>query len=1087
MRTSCSASRSADRGRGLIESVTATDPYVPGASFRLGPEMTAGARRLERDALSSEEAQPIDSAGSGVGPRRSNPGLRLRAGSEPFMSPFVGRRDELTRLHRAVQEASLGRGSLWDVTGPAGIGKTRLLHQLGRLCTQERFEVRWGVSIWRGQTPLFPFLQWVRAPEWFWTPNSPQRTNLARRSPRGLRPPGARVRTDETALRILEALEETCRESPQLFVADDFDRTDDDSVRFLRLLAPWVRSRRIVAVLIHRGNLDSDSAWAPRATTLTSLLSELQSGGLVDRLALGELSEDQLVRLATAQLRRQVPRLRTRASSISELVRLAAGNGSLLQELLASVAKEGTAASRFLDELDRSPHESRAAVARVPLLVRHLVARRLSGLPEEERRILVAGAVFGEPFSAVEISAATHSPTIVTQSSLARIGALGWLIRPVDGPEGGFAFRHPCFRQSVLELARRTEVRQLADRLVCVWKERHPEDYEGLARLYANSSQPAEGVHAIDRLIEHAISARAFSSLDRLLNSKRLMVGTDGNANERFVAGFFDVLRRLRPHYATEFARLCERFLALDPSEPARSIVETWLIGSIGGNEATRAERTISDLRARLRARRSPLGREVAENLDLCEAALATTRGDTSAALPIARRLYRHIQRPGQAFDRLSVLHMIASCLVQRGRSTAARVWLARARNLSRRAGLDDTVAGLRLVGLEANMEFNAGEVARAAALATSLARRYVELGSYAHATRAWFNVGTSRGLLGDTVGARTAFAASLDLARQWGVLGFEGGCYAGLGECALAEGQSDEAERYYRRALSVLPDSGMRAWFEALARTGLARVHIGRGELEEADGHLRIAESFAAKTFAWMTPAVERARADWLIERGDVSGARRLLLQSLSRSKRGPVRVQRLETMASLSRLERRLDHPAAAGQLEAAIRSEGRRSGLDPSTIGFLAGRARGWGGEGAAGGSFAVGRASGRPAARAAREGTGLSSHILITLFRLGASAAEAGSGPIELHSVTQAALASEMGVPRASFSRGLLRLVDRGEVTQTRRRETGGSRSVKAYSLTPHGADLARLAAGPGFRLPGKPLLSPVTARTGAPRN
>ena len=52
------------------------------------------------------------------------------------MRVFVGRVHELADLASALDEAASGRGSLVLVTGEPGIGKTRLMNELGRVGRQ---------------------------------------------------------------------------------------------------------------------------------------------------------------------------------------------------------------------------------------------------------------------------------------------------------------------------------------------------------------------------------------------------------------------------------------------------------------------------------------------------------------------------------------------------------------------------------------------------------------------------------------------------------------------------------------------------------------------------------------------------------------------------------------------------------------------------------------------------------------------------------------------------------------------------------------------------------------------------------------
>lgn len=78
-------------------------------------------------------------------------------------SPFVGRVDALHRLTSAVRAASTGEPSGWLVASDAGVGKTRLLEEVGRLAAGLGATVVTGhcVDLGSGGLPYLPFAEVV--------------------------------------------------------------------------------------------------------------------------------------------------------------------------------------------------------------------------------------------------------------------------------------------------------------------------------------------------------------------------------------------------------------------------------------------------------------------------------------------------------------------------------------------------------------------------------------------------------------------------------------------------------------------------------------------------------------------------------------------------------------------------------------------------------------------------------------------------------------------------------------------------------------------------------------------------------------
>jgi tetratricopeptide (TPR) repeat protein len=80
--------------------------------------------------------------------------------SSPTASvPFVGREGERARLREGLERAKEGKGGAWALTGPAGVGKTRLLQWLEGEAQAQGYRVLWGYCLKEDVSPFFPFEQ----------------------------------------------------------------------------------------------------------------------------------------------------------------------------------------------------------------------------------------------------------------------------------------------------------------------------------------------------------------------------------------------------------------------------------------------------------------------------------------------------------------------------------------------------------------------------------------------------------------------------------------------------------------------------------------------------------------------------------------------------------------------------------------------------------------------------------------------------------------------------------------------------------------------------------------------------------------
>ena len=109
-------------------------------------------------ALPVSQASTSTSAGPGIRPASAAPRHPQRSSSL-----FVGRRQEMTHLTKALARARQGRGQVILLAGSGGMGKTRLAQELGAQAEQEGVAVLWGRCLEEpGAPPYWPWRQLIR-------------------------------------------------------------------------------------------------------------------------------------------------------------------------------------------------------------------------------------------------------------------------------------------------------------------------------------------------------------------------------------------------------------------------------------------------------------------------------------------------------------------------------------------------------------------------------------------------------------------------------------------------------------------------------------------------------------------------------------------------------------------------------------------------------------------------------------------------------------------------------------------------------------------------------------------------------------
>ena len=168
-------------------------------------------------------------------------------------TPFVGRVTELADLRGALAAARAGAGSLVLVSGPAGIGKTRLVEEAVAPSVAE-VGVRWGRSVDDpGAPPLWTWRAVLRA-----VPGIPEDLPAG---PTG-DPAADRFRFVAAAT---DALLRAAEPAGLVVVLEDLHWADDTSLRLLRHLAGELGRSRLLVVGTHRDPAPPELARMPAA------------------------------------------------------------------------------------------------------------------------------------------------------------------------------------------------------------------------------------------------------------------------------------------------------------------------------------------------------------------------------------------------------------------------------------------------------------------------------------------------------------------------------------------------------------------------------------------------------------------------------------------------------------------------------------------------------------------------------------------------------------------------------------------------------------------------------------------------------
>jgi DNA-binding winged helix-turn-helix (wHTH) protein len=346
---------------------------------------------------------------------------------------LLGRDEEIASLLEDLEAARDGGGRLTLIAGPPGIGKTRLIEELGRLAARRGF----AVAVARCEDaevspPLWPWEQILRdlvrrdaglvdrlaAPD----RRALERTFPSLREAGGgaedpgasdLEPGAARSRLFEAVRGALLAASSV---RPLALALDDIQRADAASHRLLE----WLEARRgavpIALIAAYRDALPTPSE------EVLAAMARLHRGSSVRDLALAPLSREAVGEAVHLRISDAA------AATVESVWRESSGNPFLLR-----IALDRHSAGR----------------QRAPLGVgaRAAVLGQLAMIPEPERHVLAVAAVMGMEVRASLVATFVDAPATLAAALEAACHA--GLLR--ERPDGSFAFVHALVVEALYE------------------------------------------------------------------------------------------------------------------------------------------------------------------------------------------------------------------------------------------------------------------------------------------------------------------------------------------------------------------------------------------------------------------------------------------------------------------------------------------------------------------------------------------------------------------------------------------------------------------------------------------------------------
>lgn len=470
-------------------------------------------------------------------------------------SSLIGRDTELKSAQAAIGRLLSGRGGIIIINGEAGIGKSRLVHELRKQSQGESLTWLNGRTLSYGESISYRPIQGIlrqysgigdedsESEAWGKLEESVQ--NLFAEGSPVILPYLASLMTieaqgdyvervrflDGEAMRdqILVAsrrfFERLAVARPLVLVFEDFQWVDASSARLLERLLPLTARVSLLICCVSR--LDTN----PTSAQLGQIIKQDYSGQIITLSPLSKVDSAQLV---STLLENDELSARTREM----IVQKADGNPFFLEEIIRDLIDEG---ALVLDaDGGRWRATARIETINIPDTIQGVITARIDRLDKGVKRVLRAAAVIGQSFRVQVLSAVLKAEQALDQQ-LAVLQTAELIRVKQTLPELEYIFRNGLAQeatyQSILLQTRRRLHARVGQAIESLFADRLEEFYGLLAYHYAQAEawEPAQGylLKAGDQAGQVAASAEALTHYRRALKAYENVFGQNWDPLQR--------------------------------------------------------------------------------------------------------------------------------------------------------------------------------------------------------------------------------------------------------------------------------------------------------------------------------------------------------------------------------------------------------------------------------------------------------------------------------------------------------------------------------------------------------------------------
>jgi class 3 adenylate cyclase/tetratricopeptide (TPR) repeat protein len=817
--------------------------------------------------------------------------------------PFVGRSTEIARMRQAVAAARAGTGTVFQLTGEPGVGKSRLVEELQRMAAGMA-QATMSCEPYESSTPYHPLRVLLRGLLGL-TADTPEAFDVARLL--------------ETVDAVAPALAPW---APLLGAVLDVSIPDTDATAQLgeQFRRPRLASAttELLAALMGAPLLlvVEDAHWMDEATAdvvraIVDAAGEM--GWLVcitrraDETGFSARPDDPVVLIDMLPLD---------GRDAAELIHLATQDAPIPPHAMAALAERSGGNPLFLRELVATTHLA-GDLRELPDSVEAVIAARIDRLHPVDRNVLRRASVLGRSFPSGLLGAVVDEPVEDDGDLWRRLDS--FLRR---GSDGTASFTHALIRDSAYDglpfRLRQSLHARTGDTIRSLAGDNVEDHAEVLSMHFFHAERYAEAwsfsLVAAERARSVYANVEAAEFYQRALDAARHLPDVGRTDVAAVQESLGDAHNNAGDYQSAEAAYRATRRHVHDPVGQARLLLKLarvmgWLDRySAALRWITRGIRTVEGVPGEAAAaQRAQL---LAWYGRFCQEA-----GHYSRAIRWCTAAVAEAEAAGERDALANALKVLDWANMELGRLEEPTNWT---RALALFEELDDLTGQASVLNMLGGFNYGRGEWTRSLELyrrAQSMVRR---TGNSVIAAFYMNNIGEISLEQGRLAEAGELF---VEASRIWRAAGYRSGAASVrclLGRVACAEGRYGDAMALFEESLQE--SQGVGGHVEVLdTRARMAECRLLAGQVHEAlaiaEGALEQARALGASVA--LSPVLWRVQGAALLRSGDTDGARRALEQSLRVAERRQADYERALTLRVLARLDDRTGqalHPEAA-----------------------------------------------------------------------------------------------------------------------------------------------------------------------------